>query len=114
MRERDRGVPSLKAMSEIARALCLCLLFVSRASAQDPALASAPTPSAASVSTQDVEPEGYRQAVDEAVREFAARNFEEARSLFARADALYPNARTQRGLGLADQQPRLITQRCIA
>jgi hypothetical protein len=47
------------------------------------------------------EPAEYRETVDEAVREFAARNFDESRVLFARAHQLFPNARTERGLGLA-------------
>jgi hypothetical protein len=46
------------------------------------------------------EPADYRETVDEAVREFAAQNFEEARVLFVRAHQLFPNARTERGLGL--------------
>jgi tetratricopeptide (TPR) repeat protein len=75
------------------------LLFVSHALAQAPASVSAQA-------AQASEPEGYRQAVDDAVREFAAGSFEEARSLFARADMLYPNARTQRGLGLAEFELR--------
>lgn len=52
------------------------------------------------------DPAGYRETVAEAVREFAAHNFEESRSLFARAHALYPNARTHRGLGLAEFELR--------
>jgi hypothetical protein len=56
---------------------------------------------------QDVpEPAGYREAIDEAVSEFAARRFDESRSLFAHAHALFPNARTLRGLGLAEFELR--------
>ena len=43
---------------------------------------------------------GYEALVDEGVREFSAGNFVEARSLFERAHALLPNARTFRALGL--------------
>jgi len=42
---------------------------------------------------------GYRDAIDEALAEYAAHNYREARSLFARAHKLSPNARTLRGLG---------------
>jgi hypothetical protein len=52
------------------------------------------------------EPEGYRAAVDEAIAEFTARRFEEARTLFARAHGIFPNARTLRGLGLAEFELR--------
>lgn len=55
---------------------------------------------------QAVEPPEYRGLVEEAVDEFARRNFEEARALFARAHALYPNARTRRGLGLCEFELR--------
>jgi hypothetical protein len=41
----------------------------------------------------------YRVAVEEALAEYAAQNYAEARTLFARAHSLYPNARTLRGLG---------------
>lgn len=54
----------------------------------------------------DTEPAGYRVAIDDAIAEFSARRFEEARSLFARAHGLYPNARTLRGLGLAEFELR--------
>lgn len=63
-------------------------------------------PSAEATSTDASEPPGYRETVADAVREFAAHNFEEARSLFGRAHTLYPNARTHRGLGLAEFELR--------
>lgn len=52
------------------------------------------------------EPDGYRAAIDEAISEFAAHRFEEARTLFLRAHGILPNARTLRGLGLADFELR--------
>jgi tetratricopeptide (TPR) repeat protein len=52
------------------------------------------------------EPPGYRAAVEEAVREFAARNYEESRSMFNRAHVVFPNARTYRGLGLTEFELR--------
>ena len=68
---------------------------------------------AQSTAAAESEPAGYRATVDEALREFAERNFEESRSLFARAHALYPNARTQRGLGFAEFELRNYGE-CIA
>lgn len=41
----------------------------------------------------------YRRAIRDALEEFNAGNFPEARGLFTRAHQLYPNARTFRGLG---------------
>lgn len=61
---------------------------------------------AAQVTERDVEPGGYRELVDEALREYAAGNYEEARSLFARAHEVFPNARTHRGLGMAEFELR--------
>jgi tetratricopeptide (TPR) repeat protein len=46
------------------------------------------------------EPAAYRSVVREALSEYTAKNFPEARALFAEAHRLYPNARTLRGLGM--------------
>lgn len=59
---------------------------------------------AASVSAQAPEAETsstYQRAVRQAVEEFGARRFEEARVLFRRAHEESPNARTARGIGMA-------------
>lgn len=64
--------------------------------AQAPA---APQPAAA-------EPAGYRELVTSAVVEHEAGHFAESRSLFEKAHALYPNARTFRGLGMAEFELR--------
>ncbi len=53
------------------------------------------------VRAQGAEPAGYREAVEQALNEYGLKNYEEASALFARAHALYPNARTFRGLGMA-------------
>lgn len=53
-----------------------------------------------------VEPAGYRQAIGAAIEEFDLNHFTEAREHFARAHALFPNARTLRGLGLCDFELR--------
>lgn len=42
---------------------------------------------------------GYREAIDDALAEYATQHYLEAMSLFARAHKLSPNARTLRGLG---------------
>jgi tetratricopeptide (TPR) repeat protein len=57
-------------------------------------------------SAQDAQPSDYRSVVRAAVRESAARNYEEARSLFMRAHQIYPNARTHRGLGMVEFELR--------
>jgi hypothetical protein len=53
-----------------------------------------------------VEPPGYREAVARGVEEYTHRNFTESREQFARAHALFPNARTLRGLGIAEYELR--------
>jgi hypothetical protein len=68
----------------------LWLTSISTAFAQAPAHSS----KNASLETRE-----YRRAVQSALAEFDAGNFPEARALFTRAHALYPNARTYRGLG---------------
>lgn len=45
---------------------------------------------------------GYASLIDEAVFEFERGHWAESRALFDRAHALYPNARTLRGLGMTD------------
>jgi hypothetical protein len=58
------------------------------------------------------EPANYRKTVEEAVREFEARNYAEARALFEQAYALYPSAPTERGMGFAEFELRHYGQ-CI-
>jgi hypothetical protein len=68
-----------------------------------PAVPETTRPGSESQDTDDADNDGsesYRKAVDEAVREFAAGRFEEARALFKRAHEISPNARTLRGLGM--------------
>ena len=69
-------------------ALALCLLAASAASVSAAASAQ-PAPS------------GYRELLAEGVVEFDEGNFDRAGALFAKAHALYPNARTLRGMGLS-------------
>jgi hypothetical protein len=63
------------------------------------ASAQTPTPGAR-------EPAGYRAAIRSAIEEYELNHFTESRELFARAHALFPNARTLRGLGVADFELR--------
>jgi hypothetical protein len=56
---------------------------------------------------QDAEPPAsYDAMIDSAVAEFAAGRWQEARALFLEAHALYPNARTLRGMGMASYELR--------
>jgi len=48
----------------------------------------------------------YAELIEGALREYRAHRFHEARSLFAKAHALFPNARTLRGLGLVEFELR--------
>ena len=48
----------------------------------------------------------YREAVTTGLQEYERGNYSEARAAFARAHALYPNARTLRGMGLAAFESR--------
>ena len=59
---------------------------------------------------QAAAPDAYRQTIDDAVQEFADGHWEEARALFKRAHELQPNARTQRGMGMADFELRMYVQ----
>lgn len=65
-----------------------------------------PTATAAPAGTDPTESPAYTALIEEAVREYAAQNFPEARSLFTRAFALSPNARVLRGLGMAEFELR--------
>jgi tetratricopeptide (TPR) repeat protein len=68
---------------------------------------AAATPQAVSdMALQSDEPAGYRERIDEALREFSVQNYEEARSLFLQAHQLSPSARTLRALGLCEYELR--------
>lgn len=54
----------------------------------------------------DSEHAGYSELIDEALREFDDGHYTEARALFERAHALWPNARTLRGLGMTSYELR--------
>lgn len=61
----------------------------------------APAPAA-----NTAEPPGYREAIDDAIAEYTAGRYPEARALFARAHELQPSARTLRGLGMTEFELR--------
>lgn len=69
-----------------------------------------PAIAAAQVADAPADDDAYRAVVDEAVREFSAGRWEEARALFARAHERLPNARTLRGLGMAAFEMRMYVQ----
>ena len=59
-------------------------------------------------------PQGaYDALIADAVREYRLRNFAEARALFTRANALIPNARALRGIGMAEYELRNYSA-CVA
>jgi tetratricopeptide (TPR) repeat protein len=70
------------------------------------ALGSAQAKPAAAPSTEGAESAEYKQAVEAALEEYRLQHFEEARSLFERAHAIDPNARTLRGLGMVEFERR--------
>jgi hypothetical protein len=69
---------------------------------------AAPTRAIAQAESGDArsEPSGYRELVNAAIVEFRLRHFPEARGLFTKAHALWPNARTLRGLGATEFELR--------
>jgi hypothetical protein len=63
-------------------------------------------PTGALAQAAPAEPPGYREAIDEAIAEYGAARYLEARALFMRAHTLQPSARTLRGLGMAEFELR--------
>lgn len=73
-----------------------------RARAQGRQVSAAEAPTDA----EPVEAGPYGELIESALREYRAHRFHEARSLFAKAHAVLPNARTLRGLGLVEFELR--------
>jgi len=94
----DRPPSALRASSLLGLALFTALLALP----SRPAAAEEPAASDGAA----VETAQYRGLLSEAVSEYDARRFEEARALFRRAHDLYPNARTLRGIGMASFELR--------
>lgn len=69
-------------------------------------------PSGARPPSPEGEPAGYREAVEQALSELSVGHFSEARAMFLHAHTLFPNARTLRGLGLAEFELRSYVE-CI-
>lgn len=67
---------------------------------------SAPGAPADVASVEPAEAGPYGELIASALREYRAHRFHEARSLFAKAHAVLPNARTLRGLGLVEFELR--------
>lgn len=84
-------------------AACSMFLWVAFAFGSFPAVT-------AHAADRERDPDGYRAAIDAAVQEFELNHFAESREHFARAHALYPNARTLRGLAVADFELRRYVQ----
>lgn len=76
-------------------------LTLSLAAMTNQALAAPPAPV-----KEPGETAQYRALLEEAVSEYDARRYEEARALFRRAHDLSPNARTLRGIGMASFELR--------
>jgi hypothetical protein len=74
------------------------------------ALACALVSIAPRAQAQVVESPEYRRTIDDAVTEFRAGHWEEARALFGRAHELEPSARTLRGLGMTAFELRMYVQ----
>jgi tetratricopeptide (TPR) repeat protein len=63
-------------------------------------------PTAPRVLAEESEPSGYRPLLADALREFEAGNYEEARALFIQAHSMMPTARTHRAIGSAEFELR--------
>jgi hypothetical protein len=80
-----------------ARIVCTALLL---ALAPGSASAEAPAGAAAAESPE------FKRTIESALEEYRLGHFEEARTLFARAHAIEPSARTERGLGMVEFELR--------
>src|SRR4051812_20518281 len=87
----------MNVRSSSARVALAVALFTVTVNAVAPAHALAQDPS---------DTAQYRSLLEEAVGEYDARRYEEARALFRRAHDLSPNARTMRGIGMASFELR--------
>jgi len=107
----------MKIRSGFVAVFCL-LLGLNSVQAQPAPKKAAPNSAPASAAPQSAAPapaQGapasappaeYDAAVDRAVAEYQAKNYAEARAEFSRANDLYSNARTLRGLGMVEFEMR--------
>jgi hypothetical protein len=77
-----------------------------QAAASEPSAAVAAPPSPSVAPAPPAEPPGYAETIDRAIREHERGHFQEARALLWQAHALFPNARTLRGLGKVEYELR--------
>jgi tetratricopeptide (TPR) repeat protein len=98
-RVRTSSLRWIGSCSGIFAVLSALLLTTAREAAAQTPSAVAPPPDAAP-------PPGYREAIEQALSEYEAHDYAEARAAFLRAHALYPNARTLRGLGMMEFELR--------
>ncbi|HTU62438.1 MAG TPA: hypothetical protein VMF89_28455, partial [Polyangiales bacterium] len=63
-------------------------------------------PSTAHAEEPSSAPPGYAEAINQAIAELEANNLPEAKEEFRRAHAIYPNARTLRGMGMVEFELR--------
>ncbi|MDB4977298.1 MAG: hypothetical protein JWN48_5639 [Myxococcaceae bacterium] len=63
-------------------------------------------PQPAPAAPRVVETPAYKALINDAIKEYEARHFEEARSLFVKAIAIVPSARALRGLGMSEFELR--------
>jgi tetratricopeptide (TPR) repeat protein len=97
--------------------LCALLAAGPALASSNRACAQAPTPTSNAVPAGSAAPPGAVPSVEEryaalirtALAEMDARNYAEARVLFAKAHALQPSARTERGLGTVEFELRRYT-----
>lgn len=89
----DAGLKRWSKLAQVALALLMLGL-------------AAPGVVAADAARRAGEPAGYRPLITEAVAEYDAGNFAEARSLFDKANAMYSTARALRGLGMVEFELR--------
>ena len=91
--------------STLARALAIALAVLCSTTVLDAARAAdnLTDPWSPADATDEA---AYRKTIKEGVTEYAARHFEEARSLFRRAHEMSPNARTFRGIGMTSFELR--------
>jgi tetratricopeptide (TPR) repeat protein len=89
----------------MADTLRLCLFRICIASCAVLPLATIASSGARAQETS-AEPAGYRSLIEAGLAEYDANNFLEARAIFSKAHALYPNARTLRVLGMTEFELR--------
>jgi hypothetical protein len=89
-------------------AFALTCVVLAHSATSVPVCAQAPQDARPSAEAPDAdeEPAGYRKLVADALAEYEAGHFEESRALMQRAHALFPSARTLRGLGMVSFELR--------